>query len=108
MNRLFIFIFILSPFVYSNNENYCYAFIDYSIDGMKTAQVSSQFKKNKCKRDNILRINIKKFPNNLPIKDELSYYAYLYCRFDREILIGEYSLTCVLNSIERRTASLLG
>ncbi len=33
---------------------------------------------------------------------------HIYCRFDREILIGEYSLTCVLNSIERRVASLLG
>ncbi len=79
MNRLFILIFILSPFVYSNNENYCYVSLDYSLDGIRTLQISSQFKRLNCKRDNILRIKINEneFPNSFQIKDELSAYAYI-------------------------------
>ena len=109
MNRLLIFIFMISPFVYSNNENYCFTSIFYNSDEYSTQQISRQIKEQRCKRDNIFQVAIMedKLRDTMPTKDELSSFAMYWCRFDREILIEGYTLTCVLNSIERRTFSSL-
>ena len=105
MNRLFIFIFTLSPFVYSDNENICFTNVFYNSDEYSTQQISRQIKEQICKRDNILQVAIMedKFRDKMPIKDELSSFAMYWCRFDREILIEGYTLTCALNSIKMRT-----
>jgi len=105
MNRLFIFIFILSPFVYSDNENICFTNVFYNSDEYSTQQISRQIKEQRCKKDNIFQVAIMddKSRDTMPIKDELSSFAMYWCRFDREILIEGYTLTCALNSIKMRT-----
>ena len=96
---------MLCPFVYSNSDNLCFTSIYYNSDEASTQQISEQIKRQECKRDNIFQVSIMydSQRDGIPIKDELSAFAMYWCRFDREILIEGYTLTCALNSIEMRT-----
>ena len=104
MNKFFIFILMFSPFAFSNTDNFCFTSVLYG-SGEPTQQISKQIKEGNCKSGNIFQIAIREdeFRDTMPIKDELSSFAMYWCRFDREILIEGYSLTCVLNSVQMRT-----
>tara|TARA_X000001036_G_C20305590_1_gene654203 strand:+ start:213 stop:539 length:327 start_codon:yes stop_codon:yes gene_type:complete len=107
MNRLFIFILILSPFIYSNTDKFCYTELFYNPDESSTQRISKHIEQQECKRDNIFQVTISydTQQEGIPIKDELSEFALYWCRFDREILIEGSTLTCVLNSTKKRTWS---
>ena len=94
MNKLLTLIF-MSSFAYADMNKVC----DITIGATANwKQVEDYIYKGDCKKDNILYVNSFQ---NIPDK-ALVEISSLWCRYDRNTVIKENSLSCVLHSSKKR------
>lgn len=94
MKKLLLLIFMSSS-AYADMNKVCDIKIS-ATDNWK--KVESYIKKGECKKDNILYVtSYQSIPDNVLVD-----ISSLWCRYDRNTVIKENSLSCVLHSSERR------
>ena len=111
MIRFLILTFLVSPFAYSNMDNICEAEIfpvpdDVSSPaGTPMMRLESSIQEQGCTRNNILRVIAKEVREKhgaAITKDIFNETVAHFCRFDRNVVIGDAEMTCVLYSNKTR------
>ena len=111
MTRFLILTLLVSPFAYSNMDNICEAEIFPVPDDVSTPggapmmRLEFAIQEQGCTRNNILRVRAKevrvKHGADLT-KDIFNETVAHFCRFDRNVVIGDAEMTCVLYSNKMR------
>lgn len=111
MIRFLILTFLVSPFAYSNMDNICEAEIfpvpdDVSSPaGTPMMRLESSIQEQGCARNNILSVKAKEVREKhgaALTKDIFNETVAHFCRFDRNVVIGDAEMTCVLYSNKMR------
>ncbi len=99
MKKIFLLIFLLSPFVYASSANYCILESEYPTGAQFSSKVS-----NSCEDNNILVVKLTGSLAERASTAEIfkEYIIYNYCRFDREIIIFPQRVVCQLRSTKSR------
>ena len=111
MIRFLVLLLLVSPFAYSNMDNICEAEIftvpdDVSTPG-STPMMRLEFaiQEQGCTRNNVLRVRAKEVRQKhgaALTKDIFNETVAHFCRFDRNVVIGDAEMTCVLYSNKMR------
>ena len=111
MIRFLILTLLVSPFAYSNMDNICEAEIfpvpdDVSSPaGTPMMRLESSIQEQDCTRNNVLRVKAKEVREKhgaALTKDIFNETVAHFCRFDRNVVIGDADMTCVLYSNKMR------
>ena len=111
MNRILIIILLVSPFAYSNMDNICEAEIFPVPDDVSTPggtpmmRLEFAIQEQGCTRNNILTVRAKEVREKhgaALTKDIFTETVAHFCRFDRNVVIGDADMTCVLYSNKMR------
>ena len=105
VNNIFLLMLVLSPFANADMDNICNfgVWIAKPIDVGDVEFVENRIKVYKCERNNILELQqMNDYENPEMVKKNLVKLSNLFCRFDRNILITEEGLSCVLYSTKAR------
>ena len=111
MIRFLILTLLVSPFAYSNMDNICEAEIfpvpdDVSSPaGTPMIRLESSIQEQDCTRNNVLRVKAKEVREKhgaALTKDIFNETVAHFCRFDRNVVIGDAEMTCVLYSNKMR------
>ena len=111
MIRFLILSLLVSPFAYSNMDNICEAEIfpvpdDVSSPaGTPMMRLESSIQEQDCTRNNVLRVKAKEVREKhgaALTKDIFNETVAHFCRFDRNVVIGDAEMTCVLYSNKMR------
>ena len=109
--RFLILTLLVSPFAYSNMDNICEAEIfpipdDVSSPaGTPMMRLESSIQEQGCARNNILSVRAKEVREKHGAdltKDIFNETVAHFCRFDRNVVIGDAEMTCVLYSNKMR------
>ena len=111
MTRFLILTLLVSPFAYSNMDNICEAEIFPVPDDVSTPagtpmmRLESSIQEQGCTRNNILSVRAKAVREKhgaALTKDIFNETVAHFCRFDRNVVIGDAEMTCVLYSNKMR------
>ena len=111
MTRFLILTLLVSPFAYSNMDNICEAEIFPVPDDVSTSagtpmmRLESSIQEQGCTRNNILSVRAKAVREKHGAaftKDIFNETVAHFCRFDRNVVIGDAEMTCVLYSNKMR------
>ena len=109
--RFLIITLLVSPFAYSNMDNICEAEIFPIPDDVSTPsgtpmmRLESSIQEQGCTRNNILSVRAKVVREKhgaALTKDIFTETVAHFCRFDRNVVIGDAEMTCVLYSNKMR------
>tara|TARA_B100000767_G_scaffold246240_1_gene245662 strand:+ start:340 stop:645 length:306 start_codon:yes stop_codon:yes gene_type:complete len=98
MKKIFLTLFLLSPFAYADMDRVCS--ISLAITYGTSVDVETQIRKKKCERNNVLELKIPK--DNRYTRESLLMFSNKFCRFDRNRSIEGMTLSCVLYSTRAR------
>ena len=111
MIRFLILTLLVSPFAYSNMDNICEAEIFAVPDDVSTPggtpmmRLEFAIQEQGCTRNNVLRVKAKEVREKhgaALTKDIFNEAVAHFCRFDRNVIIGDAEMTCVLYSNKMR------
>ena len=111
MIRFLVLLLLVSPFAYSNMDNICDVEIFPVPDDVSTPsgtpmmRLESSIQEQGCTRNNILSVRAKEVREKYGAaltKDIFNETVAHFCRFDRNVVIGDAEMTCVLYSNKMR------
>ena len=111
LSALMIFV---SSGVYANMDKHCVVELLPQPEGLSSAgggdraTIEYAIKKNQCKRNNILLVmvngNLREKVTDIDVKNSFTLIASDFCRFDRNVLMSDSFLSCVLYDTKGREA----
>tara|TARA_A100001015_G_scaffold159526_1_gene177254 strand:+ start:3256 stop:3606 length:351 start_codon:yes stop_codon:yes gene_type:complete len=113
MKHILLTLMVLGSFgVCANMDNQCVVELQplpgdvTSSGGGDRAVIEYAIKKNQCKRNNILLVmvnrNLREKVTDIDVKNSFTLIASDFCRFDRNVLMSDSFLSCVLYDTKGR------
>jgi hypothetical protein len=110
---LLILTIFLSSEVFANMDNHCVVELLPQPEGLSSsgggdrATIEYAIKKNDCERNNVLLVmvnsSLRETVTDAGVKNSFTYIASAFCRFDRNVLMSDSLLSCVLYDKEGRS-----
>ena len=104
---------LLSPLAFANMDKQCVVELLPQPEGLSSAgggdraTIEYAIKKNDCERNNILLVmvnsSLRETVTEVEVKSSFTYIASTFCRFDRNVLMSDSLMSCVLYDKEGRT-----
>jgi len=110
---LLILTIFLSSEVFANMDKHCVVELLPQPEGLSSsgggdrATIEYAIKKNDCERNNVLLVmvnsSLRETVTDVEVKSSFTYIASTFCRFDRNVLMSDSLMSCVLYDKEGRT-----